>query len=152
MGTYELRPAPPLRALAIGGVVTVIGAVVLVLAVSRGWSTALLVVGIAVALLGLALDVAAVVIFARTRVQVELDRVGFRVVTTGTVSRPVPRIQEGVWGDVARASVTEPDGTLVIEGRGAHPNSSVVRPRRESADFETMVNEVTVLLRDRSKS
>ncbi|MGO1973606.1 MAG: hypothetical protein ACTH2Q_11680 [Propionibacteriaceae bacterium] len=152
MGTYELRPAPPLRALAIGAVITLVGAVLLVLAVGQGWSPAVLVLGALVALLGLVLDAVALIVFVRTRVRVELDRAGFRVVTTGTVSRPVPREQEGVWGDIARATVTEPDGTLVLEGRGAHPNVAVVRPRRTAPDFDTMVNEVTVRLRDRSKN
>lgn len=86
MQSYELTPAPPVRAMAIGAVADLIGAVALVIGLDRGW-VVLIVLGIVVLALGLGLLVAAVLLRARVRTTVALDSDGVLISSGGQQRR-----------------------------------------------------------------
>lgn len=103
--TFVLRQRPPLRALLISSVATVIGAVGTVLAVALAWPTAVLVVAIMVLVAGLLLGVVAVVAIRRLMTTVVLDADGYLIRRPGHQAR-------GAWADVSKVTLEGPTLTL----------------------------------------
>jgi hypothetical protein len=117
---YVLRARPPVRPLAIGAGLVVVGAVLLVL-----WRAASLPVGLAVAggllmLLGILLAVAAVVLAARLRTEVSLDEGAITVVRSGQ-RHSLP------WSEVQKVTLSHP--RLTVRTDDPAKVISVVNPR-----------------------
>lgn len=117
---YVLRATPPVRPLAIGAGLVVVGAVLLVL-----WRAAALPVGLAVAggllmLLGVLLGVAGLVVAARLRIEVFLDESAITVERSGR-RRSLP------WREVEKVTLSHPRLTLQTEDPAKA--LSVVNPR-----------------------
>ncbi len=117
---YVLNATPPVRPLAIGAGLVVVGAVLLV-----WWRAAALPVGLAVVggllmLLGLLLAVAAVVLAARLRTEVSLDASSITVERSGQ-RRSVP------WSEVQQVTLAHP--RLMVRTEDPSKGLTVVNPR-----------------------
>lgn len=95
--TFFLKPEPPLRAFAIAAVLSLLGGLLLVLALQNGWHAVIQVLFGLMLAAGIALFVAAVVAMARLGVRITLTDEGYRV--TGT-----NQTHEGKWIDVSKVT------------------------------------------------
>jgi hypothetical protein len=133
---FALNPRPPLRALAVGSVAAVVGALLVVLgsAQQRGATPleppgqaralhlplVLTVIGIALLILAMSLVVAALVLTARLRTALTLDAEAIRV-TRGRRTRAV------AWSGIESVSLRGPRLTFTSKGGGSAV--VVVNPR-----------------------
>ena len=109
---YVLGARPPVRALLIGSVTTLIGAVVLVASQAAWGSTAGTTVGAIALILGLALSLAAWLTWRRLRATVILDSTGVTVLRG--------RQRTGLaWPEIGEVRLTGPRLTLVPKNGGA---------------------------------
>ncbi len=104
---YLIRPRPPVRALAIAAVATLVGAVVLVLSVSLGWPVIVGVLAVLLLLGGAALAGAALWAMRRHVVALTLDEEGYHVAGAG-------QRHQGQWADVTRVAQNQAGDRLVI--------------------------------------
>nr|WP_300148251.1 hypothetical protein [Propionicimonas sp.] len=95
--THEVRQRPPVRALALAGVLMVVGLVLMLMATLLDASLPLTVIGLVIIGLGLGLFAVSVWIARTMRVQVRLDEDGYAI-TARTTS------QVGTWADVVRVT------------------------------------------------
>lgn len=115
-----LNAVPPVRPLAIGAGLVVVGAVLLVLWRAATLSVGLAVVGGLLMVLGVLLAVAAVVVASRLRAEVSLDDSSITVTRAGQ-RRSVP------WSEVQKVTVSHP--RLNVQTEDPATGLSVVNPR-----------------------
>jgi len=125
--THVITARPPLRALALGAVGTVIGLGLVLVGTLAGWA-ATAVVGWVLVLVGLVLFVAAWVAARRARVHVSIDDVGCSVEGPDGVSRLD-------WADVSR--VARASGRLVVYSRSGIV-TELVAPASSRADLDAI--------------
>lgn len=104
--TFELAPAPPVRALGIGAGLSAVGAVLVVLWNVRSWPLVVAIVGVILLLLAIALGLAAVLLGRRLRTRLRLYSQGLTVERAGS-SRTV------LWSEVSEAKLHGPRLILV---------------------------------------
>jgi hypothetical protein len=121
--SFSLTPRPPLRALAIGSVAAVIGALLVVLAGISDLPLVLTIIGIALLIVAVALVTTALALTARLRTALTLDAEAVRV-TRGGRTRTVP------WSGID--SVSLQGSRLTFTPKGAEPAVAVVNPRSPS--------------------
>lgn len=113
---YVLRPAPPVRAFLTASTLTVLGAVLVVLAAANRWHPVVTVLGGVLIAAGLALTALGIWALFRLRVHARFDATGYTITSQrGEV--------DGPWIEVRKVTLSGP--RLVIE-------------RREGADHEVL--------------
>lgn len=122
---FVLRPQPPIRALAIGAVGTVLGAGLLVCSLALRWPTASMIM--AVVLLAISVDLMAIawVLAQRSRVVVTLTADGFRVLQG-------KKEIEGDWSTIGR--VTKSGDKLILATKEDPNSGHVIRSPRGATD------------------
>ena len=118
---FELKPAPPVRAMAISAVTAIVGAGLIVLATANAWSLAVVIVGIALLIFGVSLAVTALLLVQRMRTVVVVgsdDLAVLRGRQSGSVS----------WSKIDKVSLRGPRLTVITK-TGGGANLAVVNPR-----------------------
>lgn len=105
--TYVIRPRPPFRALVISAVLSLLGALLLVLGLALSWHIVVAVLGGVLLSAGVALFIAAVVVMRRRVVVLTLDAQGYTVVGAG-------QDHKGTWKKVTRVTQNEAGDRLTI--------------------------------------
>jgi hypothetical protein len=117
---HVLRAAPPVRPLAIGAGLVVVGAALLVLWRAAALPAGLAVVGGLLMLLGVLLAVAGLVVAARLRTEVVLDDSSITVIRSGEQ-------RSLTWSEVQKVTLSHP--RLVVRAEDPTKTLSVVNPR-----------------------
>jgi hypothetical protein len=117
---FALAPRPPLRALAIGSLAAVVGALLVVLAGTLDLPLVLTILGIALLIFAVALVVAALALTARLRTALTLDAEAIRV-TRGRRTRSVQ------WSGIDSVSLQGP--RLTFTPKDGESAVAVVNPR-----------------------
>jgi hypothetical protein len=124
--THEVRQRPPVRALALAGLLMLVGLVLMLMATLLEAGLPLTVIGLVVIGLGLGLFLASVWISGTMRVEVRLDEDGYAI-TARTTS------QAGKWADVVR--VTRGSDRITLHHKdGAGVQLVVARGRTDDLD------------------
>lgn len=95
--TFFLKPRPPLRAFAIAAVLSLVGALFLVLALQLEWHVAVAVLAALVLAIGITLFAVSLVAMARLGVRITLTDEGYHV--SGTNQE-----HSGAWADVTKVT------------------------------------------------
>ena len=120
---FELKPAPPVRAMAISSVGAVVGAGLIVLAASQKWPLATVVLGIVLLTLAVSLALTALLLVSRMRMVV-VARADALAVLRGRQSRSVP------WSMIDNVSLQGPRLTVVTKSGGG-ADLVVINPRTQ---------------------
>ena len=131
---YPLTPQPPIRALVVAAVASLIGALLLVLALNNGWHMIVVVLAALVLLVGVGLAVAAFATPARRRVTVTIDDDTFRVEGAGS-------LHEGQWAEVTRVTQSE-DGNHVVIHEGPEKRTHLVFNRQRPELISDLLSDV----------
>ena len=107
MKTYTLKPRLPLRAFVLAAVLSVVGALLAVLAAAQGWHVAVLVVGIVLVVAAVLLVLGSMLSLRTMRTVVELDKDGFRVHGPGVD-------KHAKWPEVTRVALADEGSRLVF--------------------------------------
>lgn len=107
---HVLRAAPPIRALLIASLGSVLGALFIVVATANGWSVVITVLGVVILVLGLALLGLAVWTMTRMRVRAELT-------PTGYLFRTPAGVRHGTWAETVRVTASESGQRITLHGR-----------------------------------
>ena len=118
---FALTARPPVRALAIAAVTTLLGAVLMVLAQARDLSMVLLIIGSALLVFGLTLGLLAIMLVARLRSTVVLDGDGATVVRGS-------RRQSLTWSAIDHVDLDGPRLSMISKGEDG-PDLVVINPR-----------------------
>lgn len=131
---FVLAPPPPVRALAIGAGLVVVGVVLLVLTSAYGWPVGVLVLAVVLVVLGVALALAALVLSRRIRSVVLSTPEAITVEHAGAR-------HELRWGEVGEVRVV--GHRLVLSRKEGEGSVSVLNPRmRANPTFLALMNEV----------
>ncbi|GAA4898623.1 hypothetical protein GCM10025789_15750 [Tessaracoccus lubricantis] len=136
---YLIQPRPPVRAFAIAAVASLLGAVVLVAALSTGWHWAWALLGGLVMVAGLLLLVTAFMSMNRLAVQVTFDAEGYRV-----SGREVEG--EGQWVDVTKVTQTQ-SGNRVTIHHGPERATYLMFPGNDPKQVDEVVADLRGRLR-----
>ena len=131
---YTITPRPPIRALVIAAVTSLVGAVLLVVALASSWHVAVAVVGGLLLAGGLALAVAALLTPSRLAVTVTLDDDGYRVTGSGGE-------QVGAWDDVTRVTQSD-DGAHVTIHHGEDRRNHLIFAGQDPAVIAKVLLDV----------
>ncbi len=126
--THEIRQRPPLRALGLSALLSLVGLVLLLMATLVGANLLLTVAGLVVVVLGLALFVVAVWTAATQRARVELDDAGYAI-------RDEQMVHVGTWSEVAR--VTRGRDRITLHRRDGSRMRLLI-PRGARADLDAL--------------
>lgn len=138
--SYLLRPAPPIRAFGLAGILAIVGAVVIVLAAENGWPAAVPVIGWILVGLCVLLIAGAVLAMFRLRVHANFDKTGYHIQSQrGTV--------DGPWLDVTKVTLSGP--RLIIVRRTGEPHEVLTPQGDKDPESERMLREMTARLHDR---
>lgn len=107
MNTYVLKPRPPVRAFIIAGVLSLLGALLVVWASSRGAAMVWVVLAAIVLVLGIALAVLGAISMVNMRTFITLDEQGYRIKGPGVD-------KGGSWADVTRVTTTKQGAHLTM--------------------------------------
>jgi hypothetical protein len=118
---FALTARPPVRALAIAAVTTLLGAVLMVLAQARDLGLVLLILGSALNVFGLSLGLVAVLLVARLRSTVVLDSDGVTVLKGG-------RNQRLPWSAIDHVDLDGPRLSMISKSDD-QPGLVVINPR-----------------------
>jgi Bacterial PH domain len=118
---FALTARPPVRALAIASVTTLLGAVLLVLAQARGLGLVLLIIGSALLVFGLTLGLIAILLVFRLRSRVVLDGAGVTLYRGG-------RSQSLAWSAIDRVDLEGPRLSM-ISNDADRPDLVLINPR-----------------------
>ena len=118
---FELKPAPPVRAMAISAVTAIVGAGLIGLATANAWSLAVVLVGIALLIFGVSLAVTALLLVMRMRTVVTVGSDELAAIR-GRESRSVP------WPMIDKVSLRGPRLTVITKTGGC-ANLVVVNQR-----------------------
>jgi hypothetical protein len=131
---FVLAAPPPVRALAIAAGLVVVGVVLLVLTSAYGWSVGILVLSVVLAVLGVALALAALVLTRRIRSVVSSTPDAITVEHAG-------ERRELRWSEVGEVKVV--GHRLVLTRKEGAGSVSVLNPRmRANPTFLALMNEV----------
>jgi phosphate/sulfate permease len=118
---FELKPAPPVRAMAISAIGAVVGAGLIVLAAAQDWSLVIVIIGIAVLIFAVSLAVTAALLVRRLRTVIVAGSDELTVLR-GRQSRSV------AWSVIDKVNLRGPRLT-VITRNGGGANVVVTNPR-----------------------
>ena len=118
---FALTARPPVRALAIAAVTTLLGAVLMVLAQARGLGLVLMIIGSALLVFGLTLGLIAILLIRRLRSMVVLDADKITVIRGG-------RSQSLAWSAIDHVDLNGPRLGMISKGDD-QPDLVVINPR-----------------------
>ncbi len=131
---FVLSAPPPVRALAISAALVVVGVGLLVATSAYGWPVGVLVVAVVLAVLGVALGLAALVVTRRVRSTVVTDAEQISVEHAGST-------QSLRWAEIDTARVV--GHRLLISRKEGEGGVSVLNPRRRAnPTFLALLTEV----------
>ncbi|MGA4670488.1 hypothetical protein ACPCG0_11970 [Propionibacteriaceae bacterium Y1923] len=143
MKTYTLRPRLPLRAFVLAAVVSVVGALVAVLAGANGWPAAVFVGGMVLLVAAVLLVGAAVISMRSMRTFVDLDDEGFHIHGPGVDKR-------GEWAEVTRVALAD-DGARLVFSHGEVERTHLWCPGGATdPEFQALTRDLVTRL-DRSR-
>ena len=137
--TYLIQTRPPVRAFAIAAVATLLGAVLLVAALSSGWHPVVAILSGIVMAGGLVLLAAAFTTMGRNAVQLTFTEDGYRV-----EGREVNG--EGQWLDVTKVTQTQ-SGSRVTIHHGPNRATYLMFPGNDPAQVDEVVKDLRERLR-----
>ncbi|HHV20257.1 MAG TPA: hypothetical protein GXZ30_01765 [Propionibacterium sp.] len=141
---HVLRPAPPIRALGVAAVGSVLGAVLIVLSAANGWSGFVTGIGVIILILGLLLLALAIWTAFKMRVQVELT-------PTGYTFRTPAGIRVGVWAETQKVTTSETGRRLSLHNKDESVQDVISPVGAEDAAMRRLVADLTERL-TRSRS
>jgi hypothetical protein len=118
---FTLTARPPVRALGIAAVTTLLGAVLMVLAQARHLGLVLLIIGSALLVFGLSLGLVAILLMSRLRSTVVLDSDEVTVVRGG-------RRQSLAWSAIEQVDLSGPRLSMISKSND-QPGLIVINPR-----------------------
>lgn len=110
VSVHTLRPEPPIRAFLLAAVVTILGAVLTVLASAQDWAGVVLVLGVMLMVAGLALLAAGIWSVWKMRVQAELT-------PTGYTFRTPAGVRHGTWAETVKVTASESGRRITFHHR-----------------------------------
>lgn len=132
---HVLKPRPPFTGYAVAAVMSVAGAVLIVVAAARGWSNGWIALFAVVLALGIALALTATWSMFRMRLYVDLDAKGYHIHGAG-------QDRSGKWADVTRAALTESRSRLTLY-HGQVGRTHIVRPGvGDPAEMDRMAADI----------
>ena len=139
--TYLIQSRPPVRAFVIAALCALVGAGLLVLAVSQGWHVAVTIIGAILLACGVALAVAAGLAMRRLRVYLTMDEDGYSLVGQGEE-------HVGDWLDVNQVTRSGEGGGHVIIYHGPERRTHLFFSASDPGQIDTVLDD----LRDRLKA
>lgn len=136
---HTLSGPPPTRAFALAAVVTVIGALFVVLSRAQGWPAAVLVLAVVVTILGVALFGAGAYAMTRMRVRGELDGKGY------TFHGPHGSLG-GDWLEITKVTASETGHRITFVGKESETQDVIFPVGSEAPDMESLVEDITTRL------
>ncbi len=117
---HVLKPRPPSRGYAIAAVLSLAGAVLIVIAAAQGWANGWIALFAVILAFGIALALTATWSMIRMRLYVDLDAEGYHIHGAGQDRR-------GSWAKVTKAALTETRSRLTLY-HGQVGRTHIVRP------------------------
>lgn len=142
---HVLSAPPPTRAFAIAAVVTVVGAVFVVLSRAQGWPAAMLVLAVVVTVLGVGLFAAGAYAMTRMRIRGELDAAGYHF-------RSPDGDSTGDWIDISKVTASESGHRITLVGRDGSKQDVLFPVGNEAPDMERLVDDITTRLVESRRS
>lgn len=136
--TYVIKPQPPVRAFVTAAVADLVGAVVLVVALSQGWHVAFAILGGLILVAGVALLVAAIVSINRFAARLTLTDEGYRLVGPGVD-------HAGEWADVSKVTQSQ-EGSHVTIYHGSVRRTHLLFPGGDRAQIDQVLADVRARL------
>lgn len=132
---HVLKPRPPFTGYAVAAVMSIAGAVLIVVAAARDWSNGWIALFAVVLALGIALALTATWSMFRMRLYVDLDARGYHIHGAG-------QDRSGTWADVTRAALTESRSRLTLY-HGQVRRTHIVRPGvGDPAEMDRMAADI----------
>lgn len=130
--TYHITAKPPVRALIVAAIASLLGAVFLVVALSQGWHVVIVVLAALLLAAGLVLCAAAFLTASRGSATLTLNDEGYLMVGSGEEL-------SGEWGDVSRVTIGQEDRHLTIHHGPERRTHVIMRtaPAQQVADVIT---------------
>lgn len=117
---HVMSPEPPIRGFVIAGILSIIGAVLMIISIANNWHEAVTILFIAVLACGIALAVTAAWSMLHMKLYVDLDNTGYHIHGAGQDRR-------GTWDKVTKAALTESRSRLTLY-HGQVGRTHIVRP------------------------
>ena len=136
--THVIKPQPPVRAFVTAAVADLVGAVLLVAALSQGWHVAFAVLGGLILLAGVALLVMALVSMNRFAARLTLTDEGYRLTGPGVD-------HEGAWADVSKVTQSQ-EGSHVTIYHGAVRRTHLLFPGGDRAQISEVLADIRARL------
>lgn len=136
---YVIPPRPPVRAFAIAAIVALVGAVLLVMALSWQWPVVVVVIGAILLGVGVLLALLGYLSMSWLAVRMELDDEGYRV-------RGSAKEHHGKWADVSKVTRTE-EGSHVTIYHGNVRRTHLLFPSPDDPRIDQVLADVTARLR-----
>lgn len=133
---HVLRAAPPVRALGIAAVGSVLGAIFIVLSAANNWSAIVTTLGVIILVAGLALLGLAVWTMLKMRVQAELT-------PTGYVFRTPGGVRTGNWADTRKVTASESGRRLSLHRKDDSIQDVLSPVGTEDAAMRRLVADLT---------
>ena len=135
---HVIKPQPPVRAFVTAAVADLVGAVVLVAALSQGWHVALVVLGALLLVAGVGLLVMALVSMNRVAARFTLTDDGYRLVGPGVE-------HSGEWADVSKVTQSQ-EGSHVTIYHGAVRRTHLLFPGGDRAQIDAVLADIRARL------
>lgn len=135
---HVIKPQPPVRAFVTAAVADLVGAVVLVAALSQGWHVALVVLGALLLVAGVGLLVMALVSMNRFAARFTLTDDGYRLVGPGVE-------HSGEWADVSKVTQSQ-EGSHVTIYHGAVRRTHLLFPGGDRAQIDAVLADIRARL------
>ena len=117
---HVMSPEPPIRGFIIAGVLSIVGAVLMIISIAKSWHEVVTIIFIAVLACGIALAVTAAWSMVHMKLYVDLDDKGYHIHGAGQDRR-------GTWDKVTKAALTESRSRLTLY-HGQVGRTHIVRP------------------------
>ncbi|MGK2351100.1 hypothetical protein [Cutibacterium sp. V947] len=117
---HVMSPEPPIRGFIIAGIISIIGAVLMIVSIANNWHEAVTILFIAVLACGIALAVTAAWSMVHMKLYVDLDDEGYHIHGAGQDRR-------GTWDKVTKAALTQSRSRLTLY-HGHVGRTHIVRP------------------------
>ena len=117
---HVMSPEPPIRGFVIAGVLSIVGAVLMIISIAKSWHEVVTIIFIAVLACGIALAVTAAWSMVHMKLYVDLDDKGYHIHGAGQDRR-------GTWDKVTKAALTESRSRLTLY-HGRVGRTHIVRP------------------------
>lgn len=138
---HTLRPQPPVRAFLTAALVSVVGAVLIVLAAAQQWPGGVMALAVVILIAGLALLAAGFWSMWRMRVRAELT-------PTGYTFRTPAGVRHGTWAETVKVTASESGHRISFHHRDETVDHVLCPVGSEHPAMAVLVEDVTERLKD----